>query len=399
MPRNNSAPGLRRWSWRSKSACLGCRRMRVGWIRSRSSSARCNGTSSPRTIFRVRWRWRSSSKPTLMNSIVTQSRCSGRTRKQNCSRNSARRNQRNSLRNSCGLYLAGVWGERGADHLSLDPSNDNGLVHHRVVLHATTYNGIAFANVTADTMAGPEADATLGERRDRDRIEGLMGVEGIQQAWEQDGLPAMATAHKIDLKGMVTGTTGDGAGVATDGIPAFGQRQPTCDSALPTGDDAVPVLIEIDLHDHRGRGHGPRAPCDCCRVARPSPLYIGFSGPRLEWDRWRPRCMDRLAAAGALLYGRRCVRARGKKPCSMGGGRSVDAGRPSSTLSSRQEPEGAHRLSSGSKATHVEVRGWPQRIAPVHRLLALPVRAFTPCLQAGNPRHPHNGGTKAHSPR
>jgi len=30
----------------------------------------------------------------------------GHTRKQNCSRNSARRNQRNSLRNSCALYLA-----------------------------------------------------------------------------------------------------------------------------------------------------------------------------------------------------------------------------------------------------------------------------------------------------
>src|SRR5262245_58044393 len=40
--------------------------------------------------------------------MVTRSRCSGRTRKQNCSRNSARRNQRNSPRNSCGLYLVGV---------------------------------------------------------------------------------------------------------------------------------------------------------------------------------------------------------------------------------------------------------------------------------------------------
>src|SRR5215471_16434539 len=108
MPRNNSAPGLRRWSWRSKSACIGCRRMQVGWIRSRSSSARYNGTSSPPTIFRVRWRWKSSSRPTLMTSIVTRSRFSGRTRKQNCSRNSVRRNQWNSLRNSCGLYLASV---------------------------------------------------------------------------------------------------------------------------------------------------------------------------------------------------------------------------------------------------------------------------------------------------
>src|SRR5262245_20348497 len=309
MPRNNSAPGLRRWSWRSKSACLGCRRMRVGWIRSRSSSARCNGTSSPRTIFRVRWRWRSSSKPTLMNSIVTQSRCSGRTRKQNCSRNSARRNQRNSLRNSCGLYLAGVWGERGADHLSLEPSNDNGLVHHRVVLHATTYNGIALANVTADTMAGPEADATLGERRDRDRIEGLMGVEGIQQAREEDGLPAMETAHKIDLKGMTTDLTGDGAGVAPYSIAAVGQRQPTCDSALPTGDDAMPVLVEIDLRDHDGVCHGSRAFCAGCRIASPSLHFIGVSGTRLERGQWRPRRRDRAAAACARSppSGGRCM--------------------------------------------------------------------------------------------
>src|SRR5262245_65928636 len=98
-------------------------------------------------------------------------------------------------------------------------------------------------------MAGPEAEATLGERRDRDGIEGLMGVEGIQQAREEDGLPAMATVHKIDLKGMMTVLTGDGAGVAPDSIPAIGQRQPNCDYALPTGDDAMTVLVEIAVSE------------------------------------------------------------------------------------------------------------------------------------------------------
>src|SRR5262249_18720835 len=199
---------------------------------------------------------------------------------------------------------------------SLDPSNDNGLVHHRVVLHATPYNGIALANVTADTMAGPEADATLGERRDRDGIEGLMGVEGIQQAREEDGLPAMATVHKIDLKGTMTDLTGDGAGVAPDSIPAIGQCQPTCDAALPTGDDAMPVLVEIDLRDHDGVCHGSCAFCAGCRLASPSLPFIGVSGPRLERGQGRPRRRDRSAAACTLPSGRRSVHASGEGRCS-----------------------------------------------------------------------------------
>ena len=62
-------PWIRRWRCPLKSGFTGCRRMPVGSIRSRSSSARCTVTSSPRTIFRVRWRWRSISRPILMSSI------------------------------------------------------------------------------------------------------------------------------------------------------------------------------------------------------------------------------------------------------------------------------------------------------------------------------------------
>src|SRR5262249_28912892 len=105
MLRNNWDRGLPRSSWPLKCGFTGYRRMRVGSIKSRSSSARYNGTSSLRTISPVRWPWRSSSRPILLSSISTRSRFSGHTRKQNCSRNSGRRNQRNSLRNSCGLYL------------------------------------------------------------------------------------------------------------------------------------------------------------------------------------------------------------------------------------------------------------------------------------------------------
>src|SRR6266478_797587 len=105
MPRNNSDRGLRRWSWHLKSGFTGCRRTRVGSIRSRSSSAKCSATSSPRTIFRVRWPWRSSSRPILMNSIGIRNPFSGHTRKPNCSPSSGHHSQRNSLRNSRGQYL------------------------------------------------------------------------------------------------------------------------------------------------------------------------------------------------------------------------------------------------------------------------------------------------------
>src|SRR5262245_54041667 len=113
----------------------------------------------------------------------------------------------------------------------------------------------------------------------------------------------MATAHKIDLKGMMTDLTGDGAGVAPDSIPAIGQRQPTCDSALPTGDDAMPVLVEIDLRDHDGVCHGSCAFCAGCRLASPSLPFIGVSGTRLERGQGRPRRRDRSAAACALPSG------------------------------------------------------------------------------------------------
>src|SRR5262245_19242034 len=83
--------------------------------------------------------------------------------------------------------LAGQRGERGANYLSLNPGNDDCHIRHLVVLsRATKHNSIALTNVTANTVAGPEADPTRGERRDRDRIEGLVGVEGIQQARELD---------------------------------------------------------------------------------------------------------------------------------------------------------------------------------------------------------------------
>src|SRR5262245_7282866 len=94
----------------------------------------------------------------------------------------------------------------------------------------------------------------------------------------------MATSHKIDLTDVVTGPTGHRVGVAPAGLPALGQRQRTCHSALPTGDDPVPVLVEVNLRDHHGVCHEPCAPCSGWRVARPSPLCIGGWSPRLEQD-------------------------------------------------------------------------------------------------------------------
>jgi hypothetical protein len=144
-------------------------------------------------------------------------------------------------------------GERGADHLPLNPDNDDGRVHHRgAPRRATKYDCIVLSNLTANLMPRPKADPTRRERRDRDRIEGLAGVEGIQQARQQDGMPTMTTAHKINLKDVVTGPAGDGAGVAAYGIPVLGQYQRACNSALPAGDDPVPVLVEVDLGDHHG---------------------------------------------------------------------------------------------------------------------------------------------------
>src|SRR5262252_13561 len=120
MPRNNSDRGLRRWRCPLKSGFTGCRRTRVGSIRSRSSSAKCSVTSSPRTIFRVRWPWRSSSRPILMHSIGTRNPFSGHTRKPNCSPSSGPHSQRNSLRNSRGQYLEAVyWASRVIRYLSV----------------------------------------------------------------------------------------------------------------------------------------------------------------------------------------------------------------------------------------------------------------------------------------
>ena len=87
------------------SGFTGCRRTPVGSIRSRSSSARCNVTCSPRTIFRVRWHWRSSSRPILMSSIGIRNPFSGPIRKPNCSPSLGHHSQWNSLRNSRGQYL------------------------------------------------------------------------------------------------------------------------------------------------------------------------------------------------------------------------------------------------------------------------------------------------------
>ena len=65
-----------------KSGCTGCRHMRVGSIKSRSSAARCNGTSSPRMICQGRWPWSNLSSTRLMSAIGIRNRCHGRTRRQ-----------------------------------------------------------------------------------------------------------------------------------------------------------------------------------------------------------------------------------------------------------------------------------------------------------------------------
>src|SRR5215813_10933768 len=104
------------------------------------------------------------------------------------------------------------------DHLSLEPSNNDGCVHPRVIFLAETkHDLISIADLTSYMMRGPEAHPTLRERRDRNRIEWLAGVERTQRARQRDGAPAMAAERKVDAKTFLTRPTSDVKGFPSEG--------------------------------------------------------------------------------------------------------------------------------------------------------------------------------------